>query len=270
MHSTDTLRTDTGQQAEELSARIVAELGREWRPRPGRHGHPDRFELHGPYGEQIEVISGPHRIEARGIHARVGRYFPSDFGVRPRTISFAADKTPAQMAAEIRRRLLPNVREVHEVVTARQAARDHRISLRRGFLEDAATLLPGLDWKRTTDYRGEPEYTDASTCAHGFHLTIDIPEYDADDVTLTIRGLTRDQALKVAVALAALRGAKEATAAGQVRPEERHRLAQRLWHKAPPGHLTPEPSQDAHQRGLLHPAGSLTTSLAHATDQLSQ
>lgn len=144
-----------------LAEAIAAELDGGWQVRADGHDQADRFELHASTGERIRVVSKGPRLTAYGLHTPVGRWYPSQLCLKPRTITLAANKPAHQIAAEIRRRLIPNVREVHREMTARRTVRDRRLQARRVLLESAAAQISGLDWKRQRDHLGEPEYTEA-------------------------------------------------------------------------------------------------------------
>jgi hypothetical protein len=203
----------TARTANELAARIAAELGEGWRAVPDRHEQQDRFELHARAGERIRVVADGSRLTAYGLHEPVGRCYPSQLCLTPRTITFTADKTAHQMAADIRRRLIPNVQEVHREMTARRAARSRRLEARRELLTSSANLLPGLDWQSERNHFGDPEYTDAWWHFDGGRLDIRIEEYcEEQKARLTITEVRPDALLKIL----------EVFAAHQTRSADRH------------------------------------------------
>ena len=187
-----------------LAEAIAAELDGGWQVRADGHDQADRFELHAPTGERIRVVSKGSRLAAYGLHAPVGRWYPSQLCLKPRTITLAANKPAQQIAADIRRRLIPNVREVHREMTARQTVRDRRLQARRVLLESAAAQISGLDWKRQRDYLGEPEYTEAWHYFREGRLDIRFEEYcEEQRAKVTIVGVRPHALLKVLEALAA-------------------------------------------------------------------
>lgn len=202
----------------ELAAQIATELGDGWRASPGRHGQKDRFELHAPTGEQIRVVAADSRFTAYGLHELVGRWYPSQLSLKPRTITFAADKPAQRIAAEIRRRLVPNVREVHREMTARRTARARRLQARRELLENSATLLPDLDWQSERNHFGEPEYTEAWWHFGSGRLDIRIEEYcEQQRARLTITELQPDALLNILEAFAAYQRQLRAATVGRIR-----------------------------------------------------
>lgn len=187
-----------------LAEAIAAELGDGWTARPGSHGQANRFELHAPTGERIRVVAEHPRFTAYGLHDPVGRWYPSQLCLTAKTITFAATKSAREMAADIRRRLIPNVREVHRAMTARQVARDRRIRARRDLLEHAAAQIPGLDWKRQRNHFGEPEYTEAWHHFAEGRLDIQFNEWcEEQRAHVTIVGIRPTALLKVLETLAA-------------------------------------------------------------------
>jgi hypothetical protein len=183
---------------------IAAELDDGWHVRADGHDQADRFELHASTGERIRVVSKGPRLTAYGLHAPVGRWYPSQLCLKPRTITLAANKPAHQIAAEIRRRLIPNVREVHREMTARRTVRDRRLQARRVLLESAAAQISGLDWKRQRDYLGEPEYTEAWHYFREGRLHIRFEECcEEQRAKVTIVGVRPHTLLKVLEAFAA-------------------------------------------------------------------
>jgi hypothetical protein len=100
----------------------------------------------------------------RGIHGRVGPNLPYVYGCKQPMIHLSANKTPRRMAGEIRRRLLPAVREDAAILAAERADRDARLAARRTTLERARELLDGdLTWAEY-DLVGQPaEYDHAAS-----------------------------------------------------------------------------------------------------------
>lgn len=183
---------------------IAAELGAGWQARADSHNQPGRFELHAPTGERIRVVFNGCRLAAYGLHSPVGRWYPSQLSLTPKTITLAADKPAHQMAAEIRRRLIPNVQEVHRAMTALRTARSRRIEARRELLESAAREVLGLDWERQRDHHGEPEYTEAWHHFRDGRLDIRFEECcEEQRAKVTIVGVRPHALLKVLEALAA-------------------------------------------------------------------
>jgi hypothetical protein len=192
-----------------LAEAIAAELDDGWRVCGDGHDQADRFELHAPTGERIRVVSKGPRLAAYGLHAPVGRWYPSQFCLKPRTIAFAANKPAHQIAAELRRRLIPNVREVHREMATRQAARNRRLQARRVLLERAAAQISGLDWKRERDYLGEPEYTEAWHHYRDGRLDIQFEEScEEQRAKVTIVGVRPHALLKVLDALREIYGGR--------------------------------------------------------------
>ena len=187
-----------------LAEAVAAELDDGWQVRSDGRDQADRFELYATTGERIRVVAKGPRLTAYGLHAPVGRWYPSQLCLKPRTITFAANKPAHQIAAELRRRLIPNVREVHREMAARQAARDRRLQARRVLLESAAAQISGLDWKRQRDYLGEPEYTEAWHHFRDGRLDIRFEECcEEQRAKVTIVGVHPHALLKVLEALAA-------------------------------------------------------------------
>lgn len=187
-----------------LAEAVAAELGDGWQARADDRDQTDRFELYAPTGERIRVVAKGLRLTAYGLHAPVGRWYPSQLSLKPRTITFAATKPAHQIAAEIRRRLIPNVREVHREMATRQAARDRRLQARRLLLESAAAQISGLDWKQQRDHLGEPEYTEAWHHFRDGSLEIRLEECcEEQRARVTVVGVRPHALLKVLEALAA-------------------------------------------------------------------
>lgn len=187
-----------------LAEAVAAELGDGWQVRSDGRDQADRFEIQATTGERIRVVAKGPRLTAYGLHAPVGRWYPSQLYLKPRTITCAANKPAHQIAADLRRRLIPNVREVHREMSARQAARDRRLEARRVLLEGAAAQISGLDWKRRRDYLGEPEYTEAWHHFRDGRLDIRFEECcEEQRAKVTIVGIRPHALLKVLEALAA-------------------------------------------------------------------
>lgn len=109
----------------ELGMRVADALDR-WQAHPFQQlSH--LVELSSPVGDRICLRVADGRVEAWGEYAyeHLGASWQQVPGVKTGCIGFSAGKTPAQMAGEIRRRLLPVMAANHRILAqAERAAAD--------------------------------------------------------------------------------------------------------------------------------------------------
>lgn len=195
----------TGPGAAQVAAAIAYELDG-WEVRPDRYGQADWAELHGPAGDVVQLRIGPHWIQARGVHDQdLGRTRHWDVtGYRRAEIGFSATKTPARMAGEIRRRLLPTVAENNRLLDAKADLITEGRTADDTVFAAAEKLFPGLQWRDNGDRRRD----EAVACGHGdsigLEFRLDLWPHDTH-CTLAFSRLSRSEVLALIRAAAALR-----------------------------------------------------------------
>ena len=207
-----------------LAGQIAYELDG-WETQPCGYGNPGWVELLGPAGDRIQLRIGTRWIDARGLHDQdtgPSRYWEVS-GVQLKKIGFSADKSPARMAGELRRRLLPHVAEDNRLIDA--AARRYRTARADDDLlfNRAREHFPTLTW--WDDGRGRKQ--EATAYVHsgqvGIRFRLDPYEHDVYN-SLTIDHLTRAQLLTLIRAAGHLRTRATASRTRRrTRPKHRQR-----------------------------------------------
>ncbi|MBS2531963.1 hypothetical protein KGQ20_04185 [Catenulispora sp. NF23] len=176
-----------------------------WEARPDRYGQTQWAELHGPAGEVIQLRVGPHWIEARSIHDQdLGRTRHWDVAAYRRAeIGFSATKTPARMAAEIRRRLLPIVRENNRLLDAKAALIAEGRAADDALFTAAEKLFPGLLWRDNGNRRRDEAAAWGHGDAIGMEFCLDLWPHDTH-CTLSFSSLSRAEVLALIQSAAAL------------------------------------------------------------------
>lgn len=188
-----------------------------WTVAGDRHANPGRWELHEHEGIQLRVQLGPALVAASGIHEAGGRS-AWDYGLARPAIRFSLAKTPAQMAAEIVRRLLPAVRDDARRLATALRRRELLYTGRLRTLLSARRLLDGagphgLSWPDGPHGGRAPGYGRAG--AHdlaGLSVAVEFTEEIRGDLgAVTVSRLTHAELLTVIETIAALTGARETT-----------------------------------------------------------
>lgn len=145
--------TDTEAPAVELADQLADELEGAWtvKSNPVAWPHGRTADLIGPAGELLRVNLGGGIIYApaskRDRWFLTGKYRLEllEHARRPELqITASITKTPAQIARELERRLLPDYRDNLAVAEARKATDDERTGERTALLDDAAGVLAPL------------------------------------------------------------------------------------------------------------------------------
>ncbi|WP_194923162.1 hypothetical protein [Catenulispora pinisilvae] len=210
-----------------VAAAIAYELDG-WEALPCRYGNTEWAELHGPAGDVIQLRIATNWIEARGIHDQnLGRTGHWDVtGYRRPEIGFSTTKTPARMAGEIRRRLLPIVAENNRLLDAKAALIAEGRAADDALFAAAEKLFPRLHWRDNGDRRRD----EAVAWGHGDAITL---EFRLDlwphntHCTLAFSSLSRAEVLALIRAAAALRSPHTARPTGRRRTAHRHANRQR-------------------------------------------
>lgn len=206
----------TPAQLASTAADIAARLGDGWTTSPDHHGSSHVLQHRDGYGVLLQrgTHGGQPRIYARGTLPPA----PDDVDLytsdlRPGQITMAAAKTPARMAEEIRRRLLPTARAALDIWRGRvERLRAHEAA--RTAAAGQLAALPGVTLHARSTYSREPQRHLAWSGAprggdgpRGQWTPQARVEVNADDtgpvVTLQLRGLDAEQAERVLRALAA-------------------------------------------------------------------
>lgn len=127
----------------ELAKQIADELGDEWTARGGHQNSGEDAFLSGPDGVELHVRepSWPSSMKGR---LRISGSFPQelrnhDRGADKHSITVALSKPPRRIAADIRRRLLPD----HEAALKRVRERFERAENKRRWQEETGARLWG-------------------------------------------------------------------------------------------------------------------------------
>jgi hypothetical protein len=215
----------TGPGAAQLAAAIAYELDG-WEALPDRYGNADWAELHGPAGDVIQLRITPNWIEARGIHDQdLGRTGHWDVpGYRRPEIGFSAGKTPARMAGEIRRRLLPIVAENNRVLDAKAVLIAEGRAVDDALFSAAENLFPRLHWRDNGGRRRDEAVAWGHGDSIGLEFRLDLWPHDTH-CALSFSSLSR------AEVLALIRAAAELRTAHTAQPSARRSTAQRQSHR---------------------------------------
>ncbi|NUR63113.1 MAG: hypothetical protein HOV87_31320 [Catenulispora sp.] len=219
----------TGQLAAQVAVAIAYELDG-WETRPWGVGDHSWFELAGPAGDIIQLRIGEHRIEALGLHKQdLGRTRAWNVaGYRHALIGFSTNKSPARMADEIRRRLLPTVAENNRILDAEAARIAAATAVDDAVFAAVKDLFTNLHWRDPGSSRREEAASWGSGGNISVEFRLDAHRHDCRS-TLTINNLTRAELLILARAAARLRTPETATPRRPPRPPARRHGRTRRW-----------------------------------------